>query len=55
VWKIIKKLKFTLEMGSRSIPQLCTLRVRWGWVVNATSRPLHTRERDAISIVKKAR
>jgi hypothetical protein len=28
--------------------------IDWGWVVNATHRPLHTRERDPVSIVQEA-
>jgi hypothetical protein len=35
------------QMGSGGI-------VEWGWVVNATPRPLYTRERDPIPIVLEA-
>ena len=30
------------------------LGARWGWVVNATSRLLHSRERDPVAIVQEA-
>jgi hypothetical protein len=43
------------ERGSRG--KLCSmfnLSVRWGWVVNATPRPLYPRERDPGFTVKEA-
>jgi len=31
------------------------LGVRWGWVVNTTSRPLYPSERDSVPIVQEVR
>jgi len=45
------KVKFTLEKstkaqrGRRGIAQFFNLGARWGWVVNATPRPLYPPER----------
>jgi hypothetical protein len=51
------KVKFALEQamkaqrGSRGIALIFHLDPRWGCVVNATPRPLYSRERDPVSIV----
>jgi len=54
------KVKFDLEQtmkaqkGRRGKPLIFNLGGRWGWVVNATPRPLYPRERDPAPIVQEA-
>jgi hypothetical protein len=43
------KVKFTLEQVY--LYSFFNLGTRWGWVVNATPRPLYPRERDPVPIV----
>jgi hypothetical protein len=57
--KIKRKVKFTLEQamkaqrGSRGIAySFFNLGARWEWVVNTTSPPLYTRERDPVPSVQ---
>jgi hypothetical protein len=60
--KVIVKVKFTPEQatkaqrGNRGIAHYSffNLGARWGWVVNATPRPLYSRERDPVPIVQEA-
>jgi hypothetical protein len=43
------------QRGSRVIALFFfNLGARWGWVVNATLRPLYPRERDPVPIVQEA-
>ena len=53
------KVKFTLEQamkaqrGSRGIaPLIPNLGTRWGWVVNATPRPIYPQERPGTHCIR---
>jgi len=54
------KVKLSIEQatkaqrGTRGIALLFNLGARWGWVVNATPRPLYPRERDPVAILQEA-
>jgi hypothetical protein len=57
----MEKVKSILEQameaqkGSRGVVySFFNLGARWGWVVNATPRPLYARERDPVPIVQEA-
>jgi hypothetical protein len=56
-----KKVKFTLEEAlkaqrwSRGIALLFNVGSRWGCVVNATLRPLYSRESDPVPIVQETK
>jgi hypothetical protein len=39
-------------VGDRGIALLLNLGTRWGWVVNATPRPLYPRESDPVPILQ---
>jgi hypothetical protein len=60
--KVKVKVKFTLEQATKaqrwskctSIALLFNLGARWGWVFNATPRPLYPWERDPVPIVSEA-
>ena len=49
------KVNFTLEYATEAqrvhLYSFCNLGAIWGWVVNATPRPLYSRERGPVSIV----
>ena len=55
--KVKVKVKFTLQQAMKSqrgveesLYSFLNLGTRWGWVVNATPRPLYPRGRDPVSI-----
>jgi hypothetical protein len=52
------KVKFTIEQATRTqrgcrvlIYSFFNLGARWGWVFNATHRPLYSREGDPVPVV----
>ena len=48
-------MPYEAEKGSKSIAVLILyLGARWGWVVNASPRPLYTRGGTSVSIVQEA-